>query len=181
MNTSPRICRTVRFVAAAALSALALGAAHTVYAATATDPGATYTGCLRTQGDNVGKLFAVQAGSNPSRPCTTEERPLMLSGGDLTSFRAGTGLADTSPDKYLGTTPKGAVNVELATSYRLPQGCHEGGSPVWKAGAWACAAPVRMPRPIEYVEAHSRVGSLPSIGKTGPTSPRSTCRLAPGG
>jgi hypothetical protein len=164
MNKSPRIRRTVGYVAAAALSALAVGGAHTVYAATTTDPGATYTGCLRTQGDNVGKLFAVKAGSNPGRPCTTEERPLMLSGGDLTSFRAGTGLTDTSPEKYLGTTPKGAVNVELAPSYRLPQNCQDGGSPVWKAGAWDCAAPVQTPRPIEYVEAHNSQESLQSIG-----------------
>jgi hypothetical protein len=172
-STLSRRRRLLAVAASVSAAAAVFAGVNVVHAASAPDASSSYTGCLRTQGDNVGKLFAVKAGSNPGRPCTADESVLVIAGGDLTSFRVGTGLKDTSPEKYLGTTPKGSVSVELAPSYRLPQGCETSGTPTWNGSTWVCMAPEpepEAPRPIRYfdlhhhADGHDHPAGMPPVG-----------------
>lgn len=97
----------------------------------------TYTGCLGTSGSGEGKLFAIAVGSSPRRGCTSVERLVRLSSGDITSVAGGQAVKVTSTE--LGTPDtNGSVSLDLAPQYKLPQGCSEGQVPKKAGGAWTC-------------------------------------------
>jgi hypothetical protein len=79
--------RKETFITAAVGTLLALGLA--TYAVAAREGGtiASYTGCLKN-----GKLESVPVGDTPLVPCGAGQAQVRLSGGDVTSVGAGTGL-----------------------------------------------------------------------------------------
>jgi hypothetical protein len=101
---------------------------------------AAYTGCL----NGGGRFVAVAAGSTPQRECTSTEKQVHLSGGDITSVHAGVGLrVYDNPDLFGSQVDnRGAAKVELGPTYRLPQGCATKQTPQWNGTAWACTTPV---------------------------------------
>jgi len=74
----------------------------------------TVTGCLTPKGDLVD--FAV--GGSPADDCRKGGTQLSLSGGDITSVVAGTGLE--------GGADGGSALIGIAERYRLPLGCADG-------------------------------------------------------
>lgn len=87
----------------------------------------SYTGCL-TRG---GAVVNVARGDQPMRPCNPDEAPVHLSGGDITSVEAGTGL--------VGGGTNGAVSLALDPARSLPQQCANGEVAKWDGSAWVCA------------------------------------------
>ncbi len=107
------------------------GTAAIAIAAYPSDSVTVYTGCLDTSGSagNVGD-FAV--GSNPSKPCGSNQMLIHLSGGTITKVSAGTGLT--------GGGSNGYVSVGIDPKYQLPQSACSSGQFVASdgAGGWSC-------------------------------------------
>lgn len=137
---------TRRFIAVIAVISVAIVASTQLAASEAADREPSYTGCLRTAGPNAGTLVATKAGPDPIRPCNANETEVRLSGGDITSVAAGTGLRVTSD---LVTDSQGNVSLDLAPGYRLPQGCATGQVVQRTATGWACTTPP-APKHIVY-------------------------------
>jgi len=90
------------------------------------------TGCLSNGGTSAGNLGNVAVGSNPSKPCGTNQLLVHLSGGTITQVTAGTGLN--------GGGSNGFVAVGIKPSFQLPQTGCSSGQFVASDGAsgWAC-------------------------------------------
>lgn len=88
----------------------------------------SYTGCL-TPG---GTLYKIAEGDAPRKPCISPDVVAHVSGGDITSITAGTGLT--------GGGTNGAVGLAIASGYRLPQGCETGQVAKWDGAGWQCEA-----------------------------------------
>jgi hypothetical protein len=112
---------------------------------------AAYTGCL----SDDGKLVAFAAGNSPKRACTSSERSVHLSGGDITSIQAGPGVRIASDPLGLSDN-SGPVRIELGQRYRLPNECESGQTPVWAGTAWSCTTPPVGPKAIERFVKTSR-------------------------
>ena len=105
-----------------AVVALALGG--TALAGHLVGDVASYTGCVSSRGD----LSKLQEGNTPLKPCSSGQVEVHLSGGDLTSVVAGTGLT--------GGAESGAATLQIASGYALPQGCSQGQEARWSGSAW---------------------------------------------
>ena len=86
----------------------------------------SFTGCLSQNGN----LTKFKQGDAPLTPCSSNQVEVHLSGGDITSLLAGTGLT--------GGAEVGAATLSLAPSYRLPQDCSFGQEPRWNGVGWIC-------------------------------------------
>ena len=86
----------------------------------------TVTGCLAANGD----LDDFAVGAEPAKACKQTDTQIQLSGGDITSVVAGTGLE--------GGAAGGAATLGISSAFRLPQGCANGDTPRWSDGHWAC-------------------------------------------
>jgi hypothetical protein len=86
----------------------------------------SYTGCLRAT-----LIVQVALGEGPAGSCGTA-RVVHVSGGDLTSLAAGTGLT--------GGGSNGDVSVALAPGFRLPQTCAANQGTTWNGSSWTCAS-----------------------------------------
>jgi hypothetical protein len=93
-----------------------------------------YTGCLNTKVSPGGTFVNVAQGDSPSKACGSGQVLVHLSGGDITSVNAGTGLS--------GGSVNGAANVAIDPQYQLPQACTNDFVPKWVASSatWQCAA-----------------------------------------
>jgi hypothetical protein len=127
------IKKTAVVLAVATLAATGFGVAQAV-----TEPAVpTYTGCLATSGTNQGKLFAIAVGPSPTRSCTSAEKQVKLSSGDITSVAGGQAVKVTSTELGVPDT-NGSVSLDLAPSYKLPQACTDGQLPKRTGGTWGC-------------------------------------------
>jgi hypothetical protein len=107
-----------------------VAAAGVAYAGTPAETVSSYTGCLTTQG---GTLTQLREGDTPAKACPSGSVIAHLSGGDITSITAGTGLT--------GGGTNGAVTLSLDPKYALRQDCDNGQVVKWDAilKSWDCA------------------------------------------
>jgi len=126
MNVRQILTRRRVAVAAAIATAAVL---VPVTAMALNNPADHYTGCLNT---TKGTITKVKAGDAPLTACTSAEKELTVSGGDITGVSAGAGLT--------GGATSGAATLSLAPGYGMPQGCTTGTVPKKSSTGWACAA-----------------------------------------
>ena len=116
-----------------ALAALAFGAgiAHAVFP---DDSVTSFAACLATNAGSGGTFTHVAVGDTPTAACNAGQILVHLSGGDITSVDAGTGLT--------GGSANGAATLGIGQTYALPQSCADGNVPKWLAPSsrWGCAA-----------------------------------------
>jgi hypothetical protein len=105
--------RAIISLAAALLIATLVAAGTAVYAIAGHEPRGVQsaTGCIT----NLHKLVKVALGDAPSSPCAAGQTQVHLAGGDITAVTAATGLN--------GGGTNGEAVLDLAGSFRLPQGC----------------------------------------------------------
>jgi hypothetical protein len=131
----PRARAAVAMLAGAAVLSVGIASA----APSDTEP--TYTGCVRNTGSAAGQLFAVRSGSTPLRDCRADESQVRLSGGDITSITAGTGLSTVGGDALGISDSQGDATLALKPAFRLPQGCTTAQLPARTSTGWKCSAP----------------------------------------
>jgi hypothetical protein len=109
-----------------------LAGAAIAFAAYPQDSVTVYTGCLSTSG-SAGNISSVAVGSDPTKPCSSNEILIHLSGGTITKVTAGSGLT--------GGGDNGYVTVGLDPKYTLPQNSCAAGQFVASdgSGGWSCA------------------------------------------
>ena len=160
--THTRTSRTRRatFVGAVIITLMAVGI-PLAEAATET-PEPVYTGCLKISGNNQGNLVAVAEAASPVRACTASERQVKLSGGDITSVSAGTGMQLSDNFGLSDTT--GDARVSIAAPYRLPQSCTDGQVVTRAGNAFICTTPAPPSAPTQVFWGHSNSGGDISDG-----------------
>jgi hypothetical protein len=123
------------------------------FAGAATAP--AYTGCLAK-----GKLSKLAQGDAPLAPCKPgKETMIHLSGGDITSIAAGTGLT--------GGGTNGDITLTILESFRLPQGCSSGEIASFNGTGWSCAADAAGSGDITGVSADTGLGGGGTDGDVG--------------
>jgi hypothetical protein len=115
------------------------GAAAIAIAAYPSDSVTVYTGCLSNSGTSAGNIGAFAVGSNPAKPCGSNQLLIHLSGGTITQVTAGTGVA-VSGVGGTGYVNNGFATVGLDPKFQLPQsGCSNGQFDASNGtGSWSC-------------------------------------------
>jgi hypothetical protein len=108
------------------VAALLLVAGGAALGAQLTSTTASVTGCLGPSGD----LTKFASGDSPLKPCTGNQVQVHLTGSDVVSLVAGTGL--------VGSNENGVVTLSIDPKYALPQGCAEGDTATWNGTVWTC-------------------------------------------
>lgn len=160
-QTRPRNSRRLHRRIGIAALAIGLIAVPIAAGADGTDTEPTYTGCLDGAGEDAGRVYAVAPGSSPLRGCDRSDSQIALSGGDLTSVTAGTGLRAAGTPFGLVDT-EGDVRLDLTPAFQLPQSCADGALAVRSAPGWECGA-------FPQEAAHDRIYSGTSHKNTNPS------------
>ena len=122
-------------VAALAATGVAVGVPSAATAFDSEQP-AYYSGCITANG----RLEAMAVGLSPKRACTSAEKPVHVSGGDITSIQGANGIKISSDPIGL-VDGSGSARIEIMGRYRLPATCQTGETPVWGGTEWKCQAP----------------------------------------
>jgi hypothetical protein len=120
LRYSKEVVGVVAVVVALALGGVALASQLTTSAT-------SVTGCLSPSGD----LTKFALGDSPLKSCTGNQVQVHLTGNDLASIVAGTGLTST--------TENGAITLSIDPAYALPQGCEVGDIARWNGSNWYCS------------------------------------------
>ncbi|WP_332644857.1 hypothetical protein [Aeromicrobium sp.] len=136
----------------------------------------TYTGCLGISGTGNGKLLAIKAGASPTRSCTSTEKQIRVSSGDITSVAGGEAVKVTSTSLGLPDS-NGDVALDLAPSYKLPQNCLNGQLPKRTGATWGCQAPLGQAYVGYTGDAYRQVGDAPSVAGDGMDLPAGSYTL----
>jgi hypothetical protein len=78
-----------------------------------------------------GDLTKFATGDSPLKPCNGNQVQVHLTGDDVVSILAGTGL--------VSTTENGAATLSVDPRYALPQGCNVGQVARWNGTTWFCS------------------------------------------
>jgi hypothetical protein len=78
-----------------------------------------------------GDLTKFAAGDSPLKPCTGNQVQVHLTGNDLASVVAGTGLRSN--------TSNGETTLSIDPAYALPQGCAVNQVARWNGTNWFCS------------------------------------------
>jgi hypothetical protein len=119
--------RHPKYVAGAVAAALALVVGGVALGAQLSSSVTSVTGCLSQSGD----LTKFAAGDSPLKSCTGSQVQVHLTGDDLASIVAGTGLD--------GSTANGVTTLSINPAYALPQGCAFYQVARWNGANWFCS------------------------------------------
>lgn len=137
--------RSRRFLLSAAMVVVVVGGGAAIaYAAVGypTDSVTLMTGCLTNSGTSAGNLGSIAVGSNPAKPCGSNQMMIHLSGGTITRVTAGTGVTVSGPGTGgTGYVDNGFATIGLNSAYTLPQSCSDKQVSKWDqtSGSWKCA------------------------------------------
>ena len=112
------------------VAAVVLVAGGAALGAELTSSETSVTGCLSPNGD----LTRFAPGDSPLKPCAGNQVQVHLTGDDLASLVAGTGLTKS--------TANGGATLSIDPSYALPQGCAVDDTAVWNGNNWRCSSDV---------------------------------------